>query len=508
MDHFDRGHGVVVILHGHADEPADARAWARRMAPSGWEVVAPGAPRDESGTRSWFRSGPRGADAASLQSSAERVAELVDDLRGPAGRPVALIGFSQGAAVALAVGAGGAQPDAVVSICGFLAETGGPAPVRPEVRSGPRHPSTLLVAGSSDEVVPPFFSEDAAAALSASGAGATLRVVESGHELTEEIGELVHDWLRSVGAPPVRVSLGLPVDRVDAGSELVSGRAIADLAVAYERAGFHAAYVTDHPAPDERWLAAGGHHALEPTVALAVAAGATRRLALHTNVYVLAYRNPFLAAKALASLDVVSDGRLILGVAAGYLAGEFAALGVEHAERVELLERSLTELRRIWSGATVDVDGAPIRPEPLPVQRPTPPIWIGGNTVAAMRRAARHGDGWSPFPTAPGVARATGTARITDVDDLRAALGRCTEVWEAAGREETPTICFVPFGLQRYLDDATGRLDELVDEITELSALGVDWVALSVPGRTRAEVRDRAGELADRLGLRAEIGSA
>jgi probable F420-dependent oxidoreductase len=304
------------------------------------------------------------------------------------------------------------------------------------------------------------------------------------------------------------VSLGLPVDRVDAGSELVSGRAIADLAVAYERAGFHAAYVTDHPAPDERWLAAGGHHALEPTVALAVAAGATRRLALHTNVYVLAYRNPFLAAKALASLDVVSDGRLILGVAAGYLAGEFAALGVEHAERVELLERSLTELRRIWSGATVDVDGAPIRPEPLPVQRPTPPIWIGGNTVAAMRRAARHGDGWSPFPTAPGVARATGTARITDVDDLRAALGRCTEVWEAAGREETPTICFVPFGLQRYLDDATGRLDELVDEITELSALGVDWVALSVPGRTRAEVRDRAGELADRLGLRAEIGSA
>jgi hypothetical protein len=105
------------------------------------------------------------------------------------------------------------------------------------------------------------------------------------------------------------------------------------------------------------------------------------------------------------------------------------------------------------------------------------------------------------------VARATGTARITDVDDLRAALGRCTEVWEAAGREETPTICFVPFGLQRYLDDATGRLDELVDEITELAALGVDWVALSVPGRTRAEVRDRAGELADRLGLRAEIGS-
>jgi len=508
VDHFDRGHGVVVILHGHADEPADARAWARRMAPPGWEVVAPGAPRDDRGERSWFRSGARGAEVASLQASVDRVAELVDDLRGPAGRPVALIGFSQGAAVALSVGAGGAQPDAVVSICGFLPETGDNRPLRPDVRSGPRHPATLFVAGSNDEVVPPFFSEDAIAALSAVGAGAALRVVESGHELTPELGELVHDWLRAVGAPPVRVSLGLPVDRVEAGSELVSGRAIADLAVAYERAGFHAAYVTDHPAPDERWLAAGGHHALEPTVALAVAAAATRRLALHTNVYVLAYRNPFLAAKALASLDVVSDGRLILGVAAGYLAGEFAALGVEHGDRVELLEQSLVELRRIWSGATVDVDGAPIRPEPLPVQRPAPPIWVGGNTVAAMRRAARHGDGWSPFPTAPGVDRATRTAKIADVDDLRSALGRFAEVWSEAGRSETPTVCFVPFGLQRYLDDASAGLGPLVDEINELSELGVDWVALSVPGRTRAEVRDRAGELADRIGLRAEVGSA
>ena len=175
---------------------------------------------------------------------------------------------------------------------------------------------------------------------------------------------------------------------------------------------------------------------------------------------------------------------------------------------MELLEQSLVALRRIWSGETIDVAGAPIRPEPLPVQRPTPPIWIGGNTVAAMRRAAHHGDGWSPFPTAPGVERATRTARIADLADLRSALARFAEVWGEAGRTEPPTVCFVPFGLTHYLDDPSSGLTPLVEEITELSELGVDWVALSAPGRTRSEVRDRAGELADRLGLRADVGSS
>ena len=76
------------------------------------------------------------------------------------------------------------------------------------------------------------------------------------------------------------LSLGLPVDRVGSGAELVSGPAIAELAALYERLGFHAAYVTDHPAPDDRWLAGGGHHALEPTVALASAIDATSRARL------------------------------------------------------------------------------------------------------------------------------------------------------------------------------------------------------------------------------------
>ncbi|MGZ4736890.1 MAG: LLM class flavin-dependent oxidoreductase, partial [Acidimicrobiia bacterium] len=127
----------------------------------------------------------------------------------------------------------------------------------------------------------------------------------------------------------MRFSVGLPVDHVDAEDQFVTGPAIAEMAAAAEAAGFDAAYVTDHPAADEQWLVGGGHHALEPLIGLAFAAASTSTLRLQTHVYVAAYRNPFLAAKGVATLDALSGGRVILGVAAGYLRPEFGALGVD-----------------------------------------------------------------------------------------------------------------------------------------------------------------------------------
>ena len=509
MHHYDRGHGVLVALHGHGDEPATARSWGRRMAPPGWEVVAPGAPRDGTGARSWFATTPMGADGTTLRASARRIAALVADLRGDAGRPVVVVGFSQGAALALGLGPLGVQPDLVVSVCGFVPEVvGGPADLRPEVGDGPRHPRTLLVGRVDDEAVPAVFSADAASVVTAEGGSATTLELPGGHAVDEAVVEAVRSWLDGVLAPPVRVSLGLPVERVASGGELISGRAIADLAGAFERSGFHAAYVTDHPAPEVRWLAGGGHHALEPTVALAVAAAATQQLLLHTNVYVLGYRNPFLAAKALASLDVVSDGRLILGVAAGYLRAEFAAVGVPHEGRGARLDAALASLRSLFAGEPQEVAGGTITPLPLPVQRPGPPVWIGGNTSAAIRRAVEFGDGWSPFPTPDGLERFTGTRRIASHDDLVGGIGELAERSGAAGRPDRPVVCFVPFSLGRYLADPDGRVDELADEVAHLGTLGVEWVALAVPGVDRVEVVARATQLAERLGLRHDTGTA
>lgn len=501
MRDLDLGTGVFVALHGHGDDPGSARAWARSLAPAGWEIVAPGAPSGDDGVRSWFSTGPRGVDAAELAASVTRVRDVALRVRA-SGRPVVVAGFSQGGALALELASRVDDVDGVVSICGFLPECEDAEPLR----SFPGHAPVLLIGGEQDDHVPAFMSSDAAAVFSAKGRPVELDLVETGHEVAPPTVQVVRSWLTRALVSGPRVSLGLPVDRVRAGAELVSGPALADLAAAYERFGFHAAYVTDHPAPDDRWLAGGGHHALEPTVALAVAAAATRRLLLHTNIYVLAYRNPFLAAKALASLDVLSDGRLVVGVAAGYLRAEFDALGADFDDRGRRLDEALELLPRIWSEHSVATEGDGFRSRgvtslPHPVQRPHPPIWVGGNSLAAMRRAVRFGQGWSPFPATGGMEKAVRTAELGDLGDLAARLERLEELCEAAGRTDPLTTCFVPFSLPTYLEDPVGGLRALCDEIGELSDMGVDWVALMVPGTTRNSVIDHAGELAAELGL-------
>ena len=104
----------------------------------------------------------------------------------------------------------------------------------------------------------------------------------------------------------ISYSLELPTQRVDAPAEFVSAAAIADIARVAETAGYAAVHVTDHPAPDAKWLDHGGHHALDPFVALSFAAAATTDIKLLTNVYIAAYRNPFLGAKSIQSLQVLS----------------------------------------------------------------------------------------------------------------------------------------------------------------------------------------------------------
>src|SRR3954464_7713144 len=170
--------------------------------------------------------------------------------------------------------------------------------------------------------------------------------------------------------------------------ELVTGSAIAAVAAAAESAGFHGFGFTDHPAPSQRWLEAGGHDAVDPFVAMGFAAAHTTTLRLIPNIVVLPYRNPFVVAKAGATLDLISDGRFTLGVGVGYLKREFAALGVNFDERGDLFDEALNVIRGIWTPAVFSYAGAlfpanGIPAHPRPVSRPHPPIWIGGNTAAA-----------------------------------------------------------------------------------------------------------------------------
>jgi probable F420-dependent oxidoreductase len=284
--------------------------------------------------------------------------------------------------------------------------------------------------------------------------------------------------------------------------DLVTGAGVATLARAAEAAGFSGFGFTDHPAPSQRWLDAGGHDALDPFVALGYAAAHTTALRLVPNIVVLPYRNPFVVAKAASTLDVLSGGRFTLAVGSGYLKGEFAALGVEHAERNDLFDEALDTLVAVWTGDDVSVDGRHfsargITAHPRPVAEPHPPIWIGGNGARARQRVADRGQGWCPFPAPAVLARTARTASLDTpellaegIDDLRARL-------DAAGRD--PASVDVTFGNPEGGNPATPDFDAgaHLAGLDRLAALGVTWVQVALPGDSLAhavETVERYGE--------------
>ena len=295
----------------------------------------------------------------------------------------------------------------------------------------------------------------------------------------------------------MRISLGLPTHRVDLAAEFVSAAAITELARAAEDGGFDAVYVTEHPFPDARWLDTGGHHALDPFVALSFAAAVTERLRLQTNLVVLAYRNPFLAAKSIASLDALSGGRTIIGIGAGYLEGEFRALGVDPARRNELTDESIRAMTAAWAGEEMRYEGEGFTAAgnlmlPRPVQTPRPPLWIGGNSRRAMRRVAELADGWIPMPTT-GMTESAVASRLktASIDSTAALAERITELRQMfadAGRETEPTIAFTPPSLLMTRSNGPVPAAQLVDEAGQLAAIGVSQLTLSFPGRTRREL--------------------
>lgn len=288
----------------------------------------------------------------------------------------------------------------------------------------------------------------------------------------------------------MRISVGLPTSHVDAPEEWCTADAIGEMARAVEVAGADAVFVTDHPAPDQKFLRRGGHHALDPFVALSVAAASTTTLRLHFNLAILAYRNPFISAKAIATLDVVSGGRVIVGTGAGYLAPEFAAVGADFEHRNDITDEAIVAMKAIWSGEPVTMDGAHFTAVdtvalPLPVQRPNPPIWIGGNSNRAMRRSVELADGWNPMPSPAAASKMLRTPPIESVADLAARIGDLRVASEKAGREVPPEVIFTPIGYDMFSGDFPDS-SQFVDDIASYAAIGVSALTVNLPGETRA----------------------
>ena len=245
----------------------------------------------------------------------------------------------------------------------------------------------------------------------------------------------------------MKFSFGIPIGDITPG-EFQTAQAVAQMGQALEAAGIDACYVTDHPAPSAQWLHTGGlgHDALDPFAGLSFIAAVTTKLMLQTNIVVLPYRNPFLTAKAAATVQVLSGGRLIMGTAPGYQKGEFEALGVDFHKRGAIMDDSLDTIRLAWAGGVVVKEGRNYNAagnEPRPVPSHPIPIWIGGASDAAVKRAARAGDGWCPFFSDPRQSAVNQENSIQSVEHLRERLGRSMS---KSGRANAcvsakPTVC-------------------------------------------------------------------
>ena len=182
---------------------------------------------------------------------------------------------------------------------------------------------------------------------------------------------------------------------------------VVELAKAADELGFDFITAQDHSVAPRKWAEEGGGQTwYEPFVVLAYAAAATKRVRLLTDVVIVGYRSPFQLAKISASLDQLSGGRLILGLGVGYLEEEFKILGARFEDRGAVMDDSIEVLKRCWTEEWVDVstpyfEAKDVSISPQPHQKPRPPIWIGGNSWRALRRAVERADGWTPYSGSP-----------------------------------------------------------------------------------------------------------
>jgi len=288
----------------------------------------------------------------------------------------------------------------------------------------------------------------------------------------------------------MRFSVTYPIIEHSYDPVLVTGEALKKFCQTAERSGFDGVGFTDHPAPTAKWLHNGGHDALDPFVALSYCAAVTEKIRLIPNIVVLAYRHPLIVAKMVATLDALSGGRFTLAVAAGYLRGEYKALGIDFDQRNDLFDQSLKVLRGVWSDDNFVFDGVGIEAHGLdsnPKPSPHPPIWIGGNSKKARRRVARAADGWTPFPAARDRSQTTKTPSLETIQDL---AGMIEELWQfvdEAGRKQTDID--ISFGSLKGGSPGSQSFDPDSNRegIDDLAHLGVTWIHTGVPGGSLAQ---------------------
>lgn len=233
-----------------------------------------------------------------------------------------------------------------------------------------------------------------------------------------------------------------------------------------EELGYSTVWVADHvifPSKIEGGYAFNPEEPfLDPLTVLAALAYETTKIKLGTAVLILPYRHPLATAKALATLDVLSGGRTVVGVGAGWLEPEFTALGTSIKERGARTNETMDIFKAAWTQETPEFTGrhfqfADIKFVPQPIQKPHPPLLVGGMSKGALRRTARRGDGWVATGKGP--------------DDIKGPLETLWEMTSQEGRNpDDLQICMLPLGAP--------SVDQLIQDIPRYEELGVHHVYL------------------------------
>lgn len=284
----------------------------------------------------------------------------------------------------------------------------------------------------------------------------------------------------------MRFTVMYPIAQAGYGDAYLEPATVIAFAQAAEAAGFDAIAFTEHPAPSRKWLERGGHHSFDPLAALAFCAGVTSTIRLMTFLLVVPYRNPFLSAKGIATVDVLSGGRTIVGTGAGYLRSEFAALGVPFEERNELYDEAVEAMLAAWgedgySGKGRHFEAIDQLSRPRPVQQPHPPLWFGGNSRRSLERVARWGQGWCPMVADDGLASSTRTTAMTNDSDFSTRLEQLHVMLDAAGRDRASVDVQLLSPEREQLAAANGSHAAHVERLAHLADLGVGWFVLDAP---------------------------
>jgi probable F420-dependent oxidoreductase len=257
--------------------------------------------------------------------------------------------------------------------------------------------------------------------------------------------------------------------------------ALVRVARACEDAGFDYVAVCDHVAIPTDKAEAMSTEWWDTVATLSYLAAVTTRIRLLSHVYVVPYRHPLLVAKAWATLDRLSGGRAILGAGVGHVEGEFAALGIDFGDRGGALDEALDAIRSAFTDEVTSHQGrrwsyAGVGARPRPVQERLP-IWVGGSSAPALRRAATKGDGWLPQgPPEGGM-----PAAIARVRELR-------QQGPLAARPLTVGALSGPLAL--------ANTDKVAGYLRRYREMGVDQIQVGFPSASVDELCDRIAEFA------------